>query len=88
MRFEALNGLVQARKMEHKKSHPLSYRLLGELCRNVNCLAIEVQDQKLCLPEVGLPFLDSSNFTLTSDKFSKTFYFGGGCQMTYSKFYS
>ena len=37
--------------------------MLGEISKNVNGLSIRVSDQKLCLSKVGLPFLDSSNFT-------------------------
>ena len=71
-----------------RKGPPKGYRELVEIFGNVNSLSIGVPDQKLCLPEVGLPFLDSSNFTPTSDVFSRTFYFGGGFQMEYYKMYS
>ena len=67
---------------------PQGYKSLGDLSQNLNGLSIIVPDQNLCLLEVGLPFLDSSNFTPTFDMFSRTLYFGGGFQMEYSKIYS
>ena len=76
------------KKWGTKNACPQCYRALGELPRNVNSFSIKVSDQKLCLPEFGLPFLFFSNFTPTSDVFSKTFYFGSGFQMAYSKIYS
>ena len=80
--------LYGPKKWGMSKDVPLGYRALGDLFKNVNGSSIRVLDQRLCLPEVGLPFLDSSNFTPTSDVFSRTFYFGGGCQMEYSRMYS
>ena len=65
-----------------------AYRELEYIFRNVNSSSIRVLDQKLCLTEVGLPFLDSSNFMLTCDVISRALYFGGGWKMAYSKIYS
>lgn len=76
------------KKWGTKKISSIGYRVLGNLFKNVNGLSIEVPNQKLCLPKVGLPFLDSSSVTLTSDMFYRTFYFVGGCQIEYSKIYS
>ena len=70
-----------------RKDGPYGYRVLGELSRNVDGSSIRVLDQKLCLSKVGLPFLDSSNFTPTSNMISRTFYFGSGCQIEYSRIY-
>ena len=71
-----------------KNEVPLGYRALWELSRNVNSSSIGATVQKLCLPEVQLPFLDSSNFVPTSNATSRAFFFGGGCQMEHSIIYS
>ena len=69
-------------------AYPYGHRSLHELFENVNGSSIGVTVQKLCLLEVGLPFLDSSNFTLTSNMTSRAFSLGGGCQRAYSRMYS
>ena len=67
---------------------PKGYRELRELSGNVNGSSIRVTVQKLCLLEVRLPFLDSSNFAPTSNATSGAFCYGGGCQLAHSRMYS
>ena len=81
-------ALYRLKKWGVRKPDPYGYRELGELSININSLSIRVSDQKLCLSEVELPFLDSTNFTPTYDVFSRTFNSGSGCQISYSKMYS
>ena len=81
-------ALYGSEKWDMRKNIPQGYRVVGEVSINLNGSSIRVPDQNLCLLEVGLPFLDSSNFTPTSNVISRIFYFGDGCQMTYSRIYS
>ena len=80
-------ALYRPKKWGMRKYGQKGYRELGELFKNVNNSSIKVPNQKLCLLEVRLPFLDSSNFSPTSNMPSRTFYFGGGFQMEYYKYY-
>ena len=81
----ALNG---TEKWGMRKAGPYSHIALHKLSKNVKGSSIGVTVQKLWLPEVGLLFLDSSNFTLTSNVTSRAFCLGGGCQPAYSRMYS
>ena len=67
---------------------PQGYRALRELSENVNSSSIGATVQKLCLPEVRLPFLESSRFAPTSNAASGTFYLVGGCLLALSRMYS
>jgi hypothetical protein len=51
---------------------PQDYRVLKEISININVLSNCVSDQKLCLPKVGLPFLEPSIFSLTSNLTSRS----------------
>ena len=76
-------ALYGPKKCGKNKYYPCTYSALRDLSKNINSSSIGVPDQKLCLPKLGLPFLDSSNFTSISDVISRTFYFGSRFQMTY-----
>ena len=80
-------ALYELEKWRMRKFGLLGYSKLEYLFKNVNSLSIIVANQKLCLPKVGLSFLDSSNFTPTFDMFSRTICLGGGFQMDYPKMY-
>ena len=64
------------------------YRELQDISKNLNGSSIGVSVQMLCLLKVGLPFLDSFNFTPTSNVTSGTFFFGNGFQLAHSRIYS
>ena len=81
-------ALYRPEKWRTSKAGLLAHRALGELFENVNSLSIRATVQKLCLPEVRLPFLNSSNFAATSNATSGAFCFGGGCQIAHSRMYS
>ena len=78
----------EPKKWWMRKVGPQGYRELQELSENVNSSSIGVPIQKLWLPKVELPFMDSSNFALTSNVTFRAFCFGSGCQLAHSRMYS